>query len=114
MMQAAGTLFLSKTPPTAAQAADNTFGLTLLAYDRLGPHRVEPWRLIFTGPTAKQFWDVHKAALTPGQPVYVELENIRCVKLPEPRVPEFQAMVMHISLAPRSNEIATTRESQTQ
>lgn len=105
MMQACGILFLSKTPPTATVAADGVFGLTMLAYDRLGPHRVEPWRLIFTGPVAKEFWADHKASLTPGRPLYAELEHIRCVKLDAPRVPEFQAMVMHMALAPTAQEI---------
>lgn len=113
MMQATGTLFLSKTPPLATVATDGTFNLTMLAYDRLGPLKVEAWRVIFAGPVAQAFWKAYKDNLKPGAAIYVELESIRCVAQPLPRSPEFQAQVMHITLA-RANRDQPTSHAQQQ
>lgn len=106
MMRATGILFMSKTPPTAAVAADGVFNLTLLAYDRLGPQKVEPWRLIYSGERAREFWDFCEQRIQPGQPLHIEAERIRIVTLPAPKVPEFQAHATRIQLAPLAHEVA--------
>lgn len=106
MMRATGILFMSKTPPTAAVAADGVFNLTLLAYDRLGPQKVEPWRLIYSGERAREFWDFCEQRIQPGQPLHIDAERIRIVTLPAPKVPEFQAHATRIQLAPLAHEVA--------
>lgn len=105
MMRATGILFMSKTPPTAMKAADGVFSLTLLAYDRLAPQKVEPWRLIYSGDQAQEFWDFCEHEIKPGQPLHIEAERIRIVTLPAPKVPEFQGHATRIQLAPMAHEV---------
>lgn len=78
MMTSHGTLYLSrKTKPRGMHAKDGQFALTLLAFDRQGPHAVEAYRLIWTGPGALAFWQVRAAELQPGVPMDVELTRVR-------------------------------------
>lgn len=107
MMQASGILFLSKTPPVASKSLGDVFSLTMLAYDRIGTHKVEPWRIIFSGPAASEFWSSHQADLKPGQPIYIEAEHMRIAALKEPRVSEFQVHAMHMALAPVARSKST-------
>ncbi len=100
MMRATGTLFMSKAQPLPTTAADGMFSLSLLAYDRLGVHQVEPWRVIYSGPHAFDFWQTAKHALKPGAPIVVEAERLRCAAQPMPRVTEFQVHATRITLAP--------------
>lgn len=58
-MQHTGRLFMSKAPPLAGTASNGAFQLQLFALDRIGPHQVEPWRLIWNGPEAQQFHRHH-------------------------------------------------------
>lgn len=77
MMRATGPLFMGRTEPLATTAANGVFALTLLAFDRMSPQRVESWRITFSGPAAQAFWQQHGPALRrPGQPLRVELERI--------------------------------------
>lgn len=98
MMRATGTLYMSKARPLPATALDDTFSLTLLAYDRLGPHQVEPWRVIYSGPLAHEFWQQHKDAIKPGTAITVHAERLRCAAQPMPRVTEFQVHATRITL----------------
>jgi hypothetical protein len=77
MMLATGMLFLSKTAPLVTRATDGTFCLTLLAFDRIAPQQVEPWRINWAGMAAESFWLSSKGDLKPGQPITVALERIR-------------------------------------
>ena len=61
-MQHTGLLFLSKTRPLAGMASDGAFQLQLFALDRIGPHQVEPWRLLWAGPEAQRFYQQHGSA----------------------------------------------------
>lgn len=61
-MHHTGLLFLSKTRPLAGMASDGAFQLQLFALDRIGPHQVEPWRLLWTGPEAQHFYQQHGSA----------------------------------------------------
>ncbi len=100
MMRATGTLFLSKAAPLPTTAADGMFTLSLLAYDRLGPHQVEPCRVIYCGPHAFDFWQQNKEVLKPGVPITVDAERLRCAGQPMPRVTEFQVHATRIAIAP--------------
>ena len=61
-MHHTGLLFLSKTRPLAGMASDGAFQLQLFALDRIGPHQVEPWRLLWCGPKAQLFHAQHGEA----------------------------------------------------
>ena len=76
---ARGLWFLSrKTSPKASRAADGTFALTLLVFDRQGPHTVEPWRVTWSGNDAFDFWSIHAHQLQPGVALYMVLDKLRC------------------------------------
>ena len=101
MITASGTLYLSKTSPLATRALDGTFALTLLAFDRLGVHQVEPWRITWSGPGAFRFWTTHgHHSLKPGQPIEVQLERIRTFTSGKWATPESHAVATSIQLAP--------------
>lgn len=70
-MQHTGMLFLARTSPTVSTTADGMFRLTMLAMDRIGLHQVEPWRLVWTGDKASEWWQAHRDQLTPGTPLQV-------------------------------------------
>jgi hypothetical protein len=107
MMQSTGILFTGKTKPLATTALDGTFALTLLAFDRIGAHQVEPWRLTFYGPEARAFWDTAQPALaTPGQPLLVEAQRLRTFGGGRFGAPEVQATATRIALAPKAHEKA--------
>lgn len=76
-MQHTGTLYLSKTRPQASTAADGTFQLQLFAFDRQGPHQVEPWRLVWTGEVAEAFLLRNGSELMPGTALSVQANRAR-------------------------------------
>jgi len=76
-MQAQGLLFLSRTAPQAQRAADGCFCLQLYAVDRIGPHQVESWVVIWRGPEAERFWAAQRHSLTPGAALRVSTERLR-------------------------------------
>lgn len=83
MITSHGTLYLSrKTKPRATTAADGVFALTLLAFDRQGPHTVEAYRLVWSGPGALAFWQARSAELQPGVGLAVELTRVRAFTPP--------------------------------
>lgn len=107
-MNHTGTVFLSRTPPQATNAACGVFQLELLVLDRIGKHHVEPWRVTWTGQNAKLFWDENKSELTPGRALVVSLEraHIHSLVCRPPRT-EMLATVLHCALVPaRSTEAA--------
>lgn len=105
MMTAQGIVFLSQTKPLATQAADGTFALTLLAFDRMGPHQVEPWRITWFGPDARQFFAEHSEVLKPGQPLRLQAEKLRnFTNGGRQGAPEFVVTASHIELAPLSKQ----------
>jgi hypothetical protein len=99
-MQANGTLFCGRTAPLATTAADGTFTLTLLAFDRMGPHTVEPWRLTYSGPEAQQFWAQHASEVKPGQAMAVHATRMRTFTQGRFNAPEIHASVTQIRLLP--------------
>lgn len=104
-MRAAGLLFMSNTKPLATTALDGTFALTLLAFDRIGPHRVEPWRITYTGPRAREWAASHSSALVAGQPIRVELDHLRnFTNGSRSGGPEFVCNVISIELAPTAHK----------
>ena len=105
MMRACGTVYLGKTAPLATTAADGTFALTLLAFDRIGAHKVEPWRITYTGLGAQLWWACYRAELTPGQPINVELEHLRTFTYGRGGTPEVHAQVTRITLAPKAAHV---------
>lgn len=101
-MQATGILFIGNTRPLASTAADGTFQLTLLAMDRIAPHKVEPWRITWAGPQAQAFWEQHQAALQSGQPISVQAHGIRTFTTTGKFArTETHANVTALALAPR-------------
>ena len=105
MMTAQGIVFLSQTKPLATQAADGTFALTLLVFDRMGPHQVEPWRVTWSGPKAVTFWGEAQASLKPGQPLFLRAEKLRNFTVGGRQgAPEFVVTATHIDLAPLSTK----------
>lgn len=109
-MTAQGMLFLSHTRPLATRATDGTFALTLLAFDRIGPHQVEPWRITWSGPRAEAFYNQHSDQLKAGQPIEVRVNKLRnFTNGARSGGPEFvvQATSIEISPAPvKRGEIA--------
>lgn len=98
-MRHTGMLFLSRTHPLAGPARCGTFQLQLLAYDRIGPHQTEPWRIVWTGIAAKRFWDEHQTDLLPGAVLLVELEAARLHALhSKPPTAEVHARVVSMQL----------------
>jgi len=106
MITASGVLFMSKTAPLVTTARDGTFCLTLLAYDRFSALGVEPWRITWSGAQAQEFWDKHRAALKPSQPIAVVVERIRAFTRGQYSAAESHCMATSIQLAPFAHEIA--------
>ena len=78
-MRAVGAVYLSRLKPHGQTSADGTFLLSLQAYDRQSHKQVQPWRLLWSGPEAKTFWDVHRGQLLPGTAIEVTCSHIRQV-----------------------------------
>ena len=77
-MHHTGLLFLGKTRPLAGMASDGAFQLQLFALDRIGPHQVEPWRLLWCGPKAQLFHAQHgEAGPGAGTALRVQCTNAR-------------------------------------
>lgn len=113
MMRASGTLFMGNTPPLASTAADGVFALTLLAFDRIGAHQIEPWRITWTGQDAQAFWQDHGAALTYDQPLHVNLRRVRIfVNGKRGGGAEFMADVVQAYLPPLAGHIGTKADPQ--
>ena len=94
-------LFLSNTKPLAMTAADGTFSLTLLAFDRIDTHQVEPWLLTWSGLGAQLVWQTSKAELVPGKPLYVEATRLRTfTNGAKNGAPEIHATVTRFSFEP--------------
>ena len=67
----------SKTQPKATRAMDGTFTLMLFCFDRQGPHMVEPWRVIWSGPDACNYWQHFAHLFQPGVGLLMHLEQLR-------------------------------------
>ena len=110
MMTAHGTLVLSKTAPLATTAADSTFVLTLHAYDGQGPHKVESWRVVYSGTPAKDFWQQCKAHLVPGCPITLQTHRLRATSSGRFGGGEFEAHATHIALAAKTKSTTNQPE----
>ncbi len=98
-MIATGTLYLSKQAPVASVAADGVFGLTMLAYDRIGHKQVEPWRLIWIGADARDFYQANRHLLEAGVPLDVTASVVRLMSGTARHAgPEIHAHVQTLSL----------------
>ena len=110
MMQASGILFLSQTKPLVTTALDGTFALTLLAYDRMDAHQVEPWRITWSGADAQTWWQANAQQLKAGQPIYASLKRLRTFSTAG-RACEVVASVVLMYLAPVAQHVlARTRQ----
>ena len=114
MMQAHGTLVLSKTAPLATTAADGTFVLTLHGYDRQGPHQVESWRVIYSGTPAKDFWQQCKSSLVPGAPITLQAHRLRAAGSGRFGSAEFEAHATHIALTRPARPVSASHQPQSQ
>lgn len=109
-MRHTGMLFLSRQRPQASPAGCGTFQLQLQAFDRIGPHQTEAWRIVWTGIAAKRFWEEHQAALLPGAVLRVELEAARTHALHcRPPSAEIHARVVSMELATRADKPQATQ-----
>lgn len=100
-MTAQGMLFLSHTRPLIARTADGTFALTLLAFDRIGTHQVEPWRITWSGPKAEAFYNQAGNQLKAGQPINVRVDKLRnFTNGARSGGPEFVVQATSIEIAP--------------
>jgi hypothetical protein len=95
--RAQATLRLSKEPPLATWSADGTFQLQMLAYDFLTPCNTQPWRLLWAGQAACNWWTDHGQHLQPGTALRVEATHIRAHVAT--RGPEIHATVTYLTLA---------------
>lgn len=76
-MNTTGTLFIGNTKPVVTVAADGQFVLSLFAVHNMGYLKKEPYQIVYTGAEAQQFWQQHQNELTSGQPLYVNLVELR-------------------------------------
>ncbi len=108
-MQHTGTLFMGKTRPTVNTGTDGSFRLELALVDNMGRNPItkreekEAYRVRWSGPEAKAFWDTHRADLTAGAPLHAELERLRAHPGPQtyPPMPELRGRVVRLQLLPR-------------
>lgn len=108
-MRATGTLYLSKLRPQVSTAADGTFQMQLLTFNREGPHEVDPWRLVWTGAEAAAFWRNHQAAMTPGAVLNVQAERLR--PHTSRLAAEFHARVMSMRLVRSGAAVAEAAQA---
>lgn len=114
-MKHIGTLFLAKTRPVADTGPDGEFRLTLLLIDNLGGGQVEGYRVRWTGPEARTFWDAHRADLAPGAVLDAELTRLRQhMGNARPSMPELHARVVRLRLLPKAAPAAAARPSPAQ
>ena len=105
MMTAQGLVYLSQTKPLATKSTDGLFALTLLAFDRIGVHQVEPWRITWFGPKAEAFWSQNANQLKPGQPLHIRVEKLRnFTNGTRMGGPEFVVSATSIDIAPTSHK----------
>ena len=108
-MHHTGTLFMSKTRPIVAKGADGSFRLELALVDNMGRNPAtgrdekEAYRVRWSGPEAKAFWEAHQGDLTPGTPLHAELTRLRAHPGPQtyPPMPELRGRVVRLQLLPR-------------
>jgi len=98
-MHAQGTLYLSRTRPSVQTAADGTFALILHALDRIAPHQVEPWVVLWCGPDARAWWQQHSAQLVPGAAIGVQVQRMRSHVVGR-ALPEIHAVAQGVVLLP--------------
>ncbi|MBD9395167.1 hypothetical protein [Acidovorax sp. ACV01] len=108
-MHHTGTLYMSKQRPTVNTERDGAFRLELVLVDNMGrnPHtgfeEKEAYRVRWAGADAQAFWAEHRANLTAGTPLHVELERLRAHPGPQayPPVPELRGRVLRLQMLPR-------------
>lgn len=108
-MHHTGTLFVMKQRPTPGAEPGGAFHLDLALVDNMGrnPHNGRDektaYRVRWVGPEAQAFWTTHKANLTAGTPLHVELERLRVHPGPQtfPPMPELRGYVVRLAFAPR-------------
>lgn len=112
---ASGTWFLSsKTKPHATRAADGTFALTLFAFDRQGPHTVEPWRITWSGNDAFDFHQIMAHLLQPGAALRMTLGKVRLFRAPGKHADaEFHAQVISLQVLPIAANSAKSTSNKT-
>lgn len=96
-MQAVGMLFVNRTPVCLSQDTRGQDTLTIGCVDRIGPHAVEGWRLVWKGPAAADFYRAHRARLTAGTPIVATVSNLRAHAVG--RITEITAKVHMLTFA---------------
>lgn len=108
---ATGTLFLSRSRPTAQRAADDTFSLQIRAVDRISPHQAEPWVVLWAGDSAQEFWERNAARLVPGAGITVELARLRTHVVGR-TLPDIHAVASSVALLADSERAAAQPEEE--
>lgn len=99
-MNAQGTLFLNRQRPSVGTTSSGEFQLLISAFDRISARQSELWQIKYVGQRAKDLWETCQAALTPGQPIFVNAKGIRVYNNGTAVI---EADAETIALAPRSH-----------
>ncbi|ADV01297.1 hypothetical protein [Alicycliphilus denitrificans] len=111
-MQHIGTLFLAKARPVVDVGPDGEFRLTLALIDNLGGGQKEGYRVRWTGPDARAFWDAQQRNLLPGAVLRAELTHLRQhMGNAYPHVPELRARVVRLEVVPKASACAAPQPS---
>ena len=111
-MQHIGTLFLAKARPVVDAGPGGEFRLTLALIDNLGGGHKEGYRVRWTGPEARAFWDAQQAHLLPGAVLRAELSHLRQhLGGAYPFTPELRARVVRLEVVPKAAPAAPTPTS---
>lgn len=95
------TMFLARERPLASTTKTGEFALQLLVFDVIDNLRREPWRLLWTGPTAAKWWAQHQGQLKPGAPLNVHAHRIRAHQ--GARGAEIHAHLLNLDTAPAAH-----------
>lgn len=97
-------LFLSRAQPAMGKDTNGQPTLTLLCVDRIGQHAAEPWKLVWKGPAAVDFWRGHAGQLVAGTPLAVIAESMRTHSFG--RMTEVTAKVVSLALVPGAQKVS--------
>ena len=100
-MICSGPLYLAKTRPQAGPASNGVFVLNMLAHDRISRWQTEPWRLIWSGPQAADWWAQWGSQCHAGTPLGVEARRLQVLDGPACHArAEIMAQVISLRVLP--------------
>ena len=99
------TLILEQISHSQAQQRVERYELPS-SVDRIANHQVEPWKLVWKGQAAVDFWRGHATQLQPGAPLAVVTQNMRVHTFG--RMAEVTARVVLCALVQPKEKATTT------